>query len=98
MFGSIGTVFSRIRFDQHFFLAARFDHDMWWIETAIIGKYHTSEIPFAFYNEWPPVLHLFNKKDHEMADVIGKWWTVRFFFFLLCLLNLKEFRTHRGSE
>jgi len=46
-----------------------------WIDTRILGDYHSSELEFVFHNPWPPLIHEFNKRDKNMSDTMGIYWT-----------------------
>lgn len=46
-----------------------------WIEYPLLHDYHTSEIPFVFRNEWPPLVHHFDANDWKMSDAMSSFWT-----------------------
>lgn len=45
------------------------------IEGALLGDYHASELVFVFDNQWPIILHDFSDKDKNMAASFGHYWT-----------------------
>jgi len=46
-----------------------------WIDSWILGDYHSAELEYVFDNPWPPVVHVFDEKDDEMAATLGSFWT-----------------------
>ena len=53
----------------------QFDYQGDWIDSKLLGDYHSSELEFVFDNAWPPILHSFSKRDQQMANVIGLYWS-----------------------
>jgi len=41
----------------------RFTRNPGWIDTDLLGDYHTIELDFVWDNAWPPVLHIFDEDD-----------------------------------
>jgi para-nitrobenzyl esterase len=52
-----------------------FNHTLSWVEAAILGDYHSSELDFVFGNEWPPIIHAFNADDKTMSAAMTCFWT-----------------------
>lgn len=52
-----------------------FEAKLPWIEYGLLGDYHTTEIPFVFNNQWPPVLHGFNSDCKSLSAAMSKFWT-----------------------
>ena len=53
------------------------------IEYALLGNYHASELCFVWDNQWPPILHDFSPNDQQIADIFGLYWS-----------NLGRFQTY----
>lgn len=53
----------------------RFTRNPGWIDTDLLGDYHTIELDFVWDNEWPPIVHLFDDNDKQLAEQIGEFWT-----------------------
>eukprot|EP00164_Ancoracysta_twista_P004684 GFYU01006332.1.p1 GENE.GFYU01006332.1~~GFYU01006332.1.p1 ORF type:complete len:472 (+),score=152.04 GFYU01006332.1:138-1418(+) len=53
----------------------QFSYEMHWIDTKLLGNYHTSELDFVFDNSWPPIVHSFNSDDKKMASYFGAYWS-----------------------
>jgi len=45
-----------------------------WVDSVALGDYHASELPYVWANEWPPILHTFTHRDHEISDSFGLYW------------------------
>ncbi len=52
----------------------RFSYDMHFVEYLLLGDYHSSELPFVFKNEWPPIVHDFDANDRTISDAFTAWW------------------------
>jgi len=45
-----------------------------WIDQALLGDYHASELFFVWPNEWPPIVHAYTARDRTMSDTFTKYW------------------------
>jgi para-nitrobenzyl esterase len=52
-----------------------FNHSLSWVEAALLGDYHSSEIDFVFGNEWPPIIHDFNADDTTISNAMQCFWS-----------------------
>lgn len=53
----------------------RYVYDGHFVEDIILGDYHAAELEYVWDNPWPPIIHIWNAKDHKMADVFGTYWS-----------------------
>eukprot|EP01138_Halocafeteria_seosinensis_P005113 gb/GECG01005227.1/.p1 GENE.gb/GECG01005227.1/~~gb/GECG01005227.1/.p1 ORF type:complete len:659 (+),score=69.35 gb/GECG01005227.1/:1-1977(+) len=57
-----------------------FNQKLQWIESwifghGLLGNYHTSELDMVFDNQWPPILHSFNKNEKKLSARMMQYWT-----------------------
>merc|ERR1711881_612345 len=54
-----------------------FRHDIsHWVDGRLLGgNYHSSDLPFAFNNQFPRPMHVFSEKDKKMAEFFGSRWS-----------------------
>ena len=41
----------------------------------LLGDFHSSELPFVFGNEWPPIIGAFDEDDSKLSEAMGTYWT-----------------------
>merc|ERR1719238_1479002 len=46
-----------------------------WVDWQALGNYHSSELALVFDNEWPPIVHTFNKDEQDTSDAFTLYWT-----------------------
>jgi len=46
-----------------------------WIDSAILGRYHSAELEYVWANPWPPLVHMFSERDHKMSATFGTFWS-----------------------
>ena len=42
---------------------------------ALLGDFHSSELPFVFANEWPPLIGTFTPADRALSDAVQTLWS-----------------------
>lgn len=46
-----------------------------WVDYDLLGNYHTSELSLVFDNEWPPIVHDFNKDEKALSASFRLYWS-----------------------
>jgi carboxylesterase type B len=46
-----------------------------WIDYDVLGNYHTSELSLVFDNEWPPIVHDFDKDEKALSASFRLYWS-----------------------
>ena len=46
-----------------------------WIEYGLLGDYHSSELAFVFGNQWPAIIHDFDKGEAEVSKAFQFYWS-----------------------
>merc|ERR1711934_1019053 len=65
-------------FDQHGLPAYQYFFDAKlpnWIDYDVLGNYHTSELALVFDNEWPPIVHDFDKDEKAISASFRLYWS-----------------------
>lgn len=46
-----------------------------WIDYDLLGNYHESELALVFGNQWPPIIHDFNKDERSVSASFRLYWS-----------------------